>query len=94
MSQHFLLAYDIRDPKRLAKVAKVMENYGVRVQKSIFEAALDTSAVQQLRRDVVQVLDLDEDGVKLFPLCERCRQRITVFGEGEQPDLFAAVVVI
>ena len=91
---HYLLAYDIRDPKRLVKVAKVMENYGVRVQKSIFEAVLDPGAIQRLRLELVQVLDLTDDGVKLFPLCERCRQRISVFGQDEPTDLFEALVVI
>ena len=32
-----LVAYDISDHKRLAKVARVCEDFGVRVQYSIFE---------------------------------------------------------
>ncbi|HQM85027.1 MAG TPA: CRISPR-associated endonuclease Cas2, partial [bacterium] len=36
-----LILYDIRDPKRLLRVAKIMENYGYRVQKSVFEVICD-----------------------------------------------------
>ncbi|HOK77309.1 MAG TPA: CRISPR-associated endonuclease Cas2, partial [Verrucomicrobiota bacterium] len=36
-----LVAYDISDHKRLANIAKVCENYGVRVQYSVFECYLD-----------------------------------------------------
>ena len=36
-----LLAYDITDHKRLARVARVCEDYGVRVQYSVFECRLD-----------------------------------------------------
>ena len=32
-----VIAYDITDPKRLARVAKVCEAYGMRVQYSLFE---------------------------------------------------------
>ena len=31
---HWIILYDIRDVKRLSKVAKVVESYGWRVQKS------------------------------------------------------------
>ncbi len=92
--QHYLLIYDIADERRLAKVAKVMENYGVRVQKSIFEAALTKEVLRQLRLDLLQVMDLGEDGVKYFPLCPKCEQRITIIGEGEQPDLMQPLLII
>ena len=36
-----IVAYDICNPKRLARVARVCEDYGVRVQYSIFECRLD-----------------------------------------------------
>src|ERR1019366_3494276 len=36
-----LVAYDISEPKRLVKVARVCEDFGVRVQYSIFECRLD-----------------------------------------------------
>jgi len=41
----FLIAYDIGDPKRLRRIARLMERHAVRVQKSVFlfdgeEAAL------------------------------------------------------
>ena len=36
-----LVAYDICEAKRLAKVARVCEDYGVRVQYSVFECRLD-----------------------------------------------------
>ena len=44
-----LLSYDIADsPERLRKVAKICENYGVRVQKSVFELDISMANVVQL----------------------------------------------
>ena len=59
--QFYLIIYDIADEKRLVKVAKMMENYGVRVQKSVFEAALTKKVLKKLRLDLLQVIDIDED---------------------------------
>ena len=43
-----LLAYDIADPKRLSRVAKVCEDYGVRVQYSVFECHLENGEFEQV----------------------------------------------
>ena len=34
--RRFLIAYDISDPKRLRRVCKTMEEYGDRLQYSVF----------------------------------------------------------
>jgi CRISPR-associated protein Cas2 len=83
-----LAAYDIADEKRLQRVAKIMQDYGDRVQLSIFEMELDRPAFEKLRRRTESVLDPDEDGVKYFFLCERCAGRVDVLGrEAERtPD--------
>jgi len=38
---NMIVAYDIADERRLARVAKIVKDYGVRVQKSIFEVSVD-----------------------------------------------------
>jgi CRISPR-associated endonuclease Cas2 len=43
-----LIAYDIRHSRRLRRVAKIMENYGMRVQKSIFGHSVDAELFQPL----------------------------------------------
>ncbi|MBF0240240.1 MAG: CRISPR-associated endonuclease Cas2 [SAR324 cluster bacterium] len=90
----FLIVYDIADEKRLHKIAKIMENYGVRVQKSVFEAALSEISKRNLKIDILQVIDPVEDGVKFFRLCVRCHQRINLIGKGAQPDLLQRVQII
>lgn len=61
---HFLVAYDIADPKRLRRVARLMEKHGLRLQKSLFhfegnveglETLLDqTAALMKTKEDVLQ----------------------------------------
>ncbi|MBQ9873008.1 MAG: CRISPR-associated endonuclease Cas2 [Thermoguttaceae bacterium] len=74
MERYWLICYDVSDPKRLRKVAKVMQNFGLRVQKSIFECWLSDSRLNELRYGVDQIIDDREDDVRYYSLCDSCRK--------------------
>jgi CRISPR-associated protein Cas2 len=67
-----VIAYDIAHPRRLQRVAKVLKDYGLRVQNSIFEVEISPATFRELRQRTEALLDPMEDGVKYFPLCGRC----------------------
>ncbi len=77
----FVVIYDIRDVKRLHKVAKVMESFGQRVQKSIFECELESLALLKMRSQVEKVIDPEEDSVKYFRLCSTCFEKGQALGQ-------------
>lgn len=94
MEHIYLIAYDIADERRLHQIAKLMEGYGVRVQKSIFESALSPAELKELKWRTLQLLDPVEDGVKFFKLCERCEQKISVVGKGGHTDLLQRMLIV
>jgi CRISPR-associated protein Cas2 len=69
---NMLVTYDIADPRRLNRVAKIMKDYGLRVQKSIFEVDVTIARFKTMRRRIEHELEPLEDGVKYFPLCGKC----------------------
>ena len=77
-----IVAYDIADPRRLNKVAKVIKDYGVRVQKSIFEVSVDAGIFDEMKFRIEDVIKASEDGVKYFPLCEKCAGTVEIIGQG------------
>ena len=77
-----IVAYDISDPKRLRKVAKIMQDYGERVQKSIFEVSFIPSVFKRMKFQIDSVINDVEDGVKYFPLCGKCSDKIEIIGKG------------
>ncbi|MEW6616532.1 MAG: CRISPR-associated endonuclease Cas2 [Thermodesulfobacteriota bacterium] len=83
---NMIVAYDIADPKRLSKVAKIMLDYGVRVQKSIFEVALTGVVFAEMKERIEKIIVHDEDGVKYFPVCEKCAGTVEIIGQGEFTD--------
>jgi CRISPR-associated protein Cas2 len=77
---NMIVAYDIADPKRLNRIARIMKEYGHRVQKSIFEADIDERRFAEMRRRVEFSMVREVDGVKYFPLCDRCADTLVALG--------------
>lgn len=93
-STDYLVAYDIADKRRLRRVAKLMERFGVRVQKSVFECALPPAAVAQMVDGATKLIDPDVDGIRIYPLQANSLQKLTLLGFGPvlpQPGLSIVV---
>ena len=82
--RHYLISYDISDPKRLRKVANIMEDFGVRVLYSVFECFLTPLQFESLRSSVENILDPLEDSVRYYVLCERCETKVEHIGFGKR----------
>ncbi|MEI6395748.1 MAG: CRISPR-associated endonuclease Cas2 [Verrucomicrobiota bacterium] len=67
-----LVAYDISNPKRLAKVARICETFGVRVQYSFFECRLDEAEFAMLWQRLLSKIDAEEDRIVAYRLDARC----------------------
>jgi len=91
--QFVVVAYDIADPRRLARVAKVMRNYGDRVEESVFEARLSPGDLLQMERELRTEMDEQRDVVRIYFLCAACVPRTRVLGAGLPPDDPEVVVV-
>lgn len=79
--KHWLIVYDIRDTKRLAKISKCVESYGWRVQKSVFETLASDETVGQLKDRLEKLMNIEEDFVLFFEVCERDFQKKQIFGK-------------
>ncbi|MDI6688189.1 MAG: CRISPR-associated endonuclease Cas2 [Desulfobacterales bacterium] len=79
---NMIVAYDIAEPRRLNKVAKIIKDYGLRVQKSIFEVDVDSRHFAEMKYRIEDMIEKTEDGVKYFPLCEKCAGTVEIIGQG------------
>ncbi|KPL73723.1 hypothetical protein ADN00_14220 [Ornatilinea apprima] len=86
----YVIAYDIADNKRRAKIAREMEALGARVQGSVFEAWLTPAELKKLTTRAAKVLKADEDSLRYYVICEACRAKIQTQGKAKTtppPDL-------
>lgn len=82
---YWLIAYDIRDGKRLNRVAKTVSSYGWRMQKSIFEVHADRLTILQMQGRLKHIIK-DEDSILIIPVCEDDRSKRKTYGlKGENP---------
>lgn len=79
--KHWLIVYDIRDTKRLAKVSKCVESYACRVQKSVFETTATDETINHLKSRVEKLMDTETDFILFFEVCERDWQKKEIYGK-------------
>jgi CRISPR-associated protein Cas2 len=80
---HIVASYDIGDPKRLFKVAKVMKNYGERVLKSVFECNIEKHMFKEMKGQVDEIIEPIDDTVRYYTLCEKCIKEVEYSGKGK-----------
>lgn len=83
-----LVTYDVNTSsaagqKRLRKVAKLCERYGLRVQNSVFEVLVDAAQLAVLKSDLSAVIDHDQDSVRFYRLGNNYRNRISSMGRSD-----------
>ena len=76
----WVVAYDIVDDKRRSKVVKLLESYGQRAQYSVFECDITERQQMTLQGLLREVIDLDEDDVRFYPLNEADLKRVKTLG--------------
>jgi len=82
----WMIAYDIADHRARRRVERRLLEHGERVQKSVFECALDPARLTRLRKELAAHIDPRSDSIRYYPLCRWCEARLEWIGDGRRPD--------
>lgn len=77
-----VIVYDIADPRRLRRVSSTCEDFGVRVQKSVFECWLDDDRFEQLWKRLNDEIKKSEDSLIAYIIDERFARKRKKAGSG------------
>jgi len=66
--RRYVIAYDICEPGRLRRVCKTMEEYGERLQYSVFVCDLSRAELVHARAQVEEHMNLADDSVVIIDL--------------------------
>lgn len=67
----WLVAYDIRDPRRLGRVYRCCKRAGLHVQYSVFLVRATPPQLDRLIRELESLIDPRRDDVRIYPVPER-----------------------
>jgi CRISPR-associated protein Cas2 len=93
-----LITYDVSTTekaglKRLRRVGRACEDYGVRVQKSVFECQVGQTEWVQLRERLLREIKADQDSLRFYYLDETAKQKIEHYGV-EKPLDFTEPLIL
>ena len=89
-----LIAYDVATEstggrRRLRKIAQACQDFGQRVQKSVFECAVNEMQFEEL----VEIIDEKEDSLRVYRLVEPKEKYVQVFGVDTSVDFDEPLVL-
>ena len=87
-----LICYDVNTEtaagrKRLRKVAKQCQNYGQRVQNSVFECLIDAAQLKQLKYLLTEMIDPEKDSLRFYYIGNKWRSKVEHIGAKESIDM-------
>lgn len=84
----YLVSFDIVDDRVRYRAVKILKEYGVRVQKSVFECSrLSEKQLLRLKHRLEDRIDHGEDSVRYYPLCRDCLAKVERSGIGCLPAI-------
>lgn len=93
-----LITYDVdtiseTGAKRLRKVAKVCQDYGQRVQNSVFECRLTEAQFVLVKNKIENIINMDLDNVRFYFLGNNWPRRIEMIGKKDGIDLDGELII-
>lgn len=93
-----LITYDVETvtlegARRLRRVAKECQNYGQRVQNSVFECVLTEAQFALLRNKITSIIDEEKDSVRFYFLGNNWNSRVEFIGKKTSYDVTSELII-
>jgi len=92
-----LVSYDVsvenKGQKRLRRIAKACQNYGQRVQYSVFECVVDPTQWAVLKQKLIDEIDPDLDSLRFYFLGSNWKRRVEHIGAKKAIDFEAPLII-
>ena len=92
-----LITYDVKTEteagkSRLRRVSKKCQDYGQRVQNSVFECIIDPGQLKQLQDALNKIIDPEVDSLRFYYLGDNWKHRVEHVGAKESIDLEGTII--
>ncbi|MEW9701845.1 CRISPR-associated endonuclease Cas2 [Paenibacillus sp. SI8] len=93
-----LITYDVstvssEGQRRLRQVSKTCQNYGQRVQNSVFECIVDATQFAVLKLKLLDIIDQEQDSLRFYQLGNNYKSKVEHIGVKESIDLEGPLIL-
>lgn len=92
-----IVSYDVSvedsGQRRLRRVARACQDYGQRVQYSVFECMVDPAQWTVLRQRLLDEIDSEKDSLRFYYLGSNWKRRIEHIGVQKSPEQDGPLIV-
>ncbi len=93
-----LVAYDVstetvKGRRRLRKIAQACEDFGQRVQYSVFECSVTPMQLEELRYRIIDIMNEEEDSVRIYVLHGGREASLSAYGRDKYVDFDSPLVI-
>ena len=88
----YIIAYDVANPKRLRRVARILEKHALRLQKSVFQFYGTQNEFLMVINELRPVIDHEEDLIQAWNV--KNENRLVQALLGKQPDHMPMAIVL
>ena len=93
-----LISYDVMmdnkgGPRRLRRISKACQDYGQRVQYSVFECLIDPSQWVKLRNRLIKEMDEEKDSLRFYFLGSNWKRRVEHIGAKKPLDQEGPLII-
>lgn len=92
-----LVSYDVstekNGQKRLRRVAKVCQNYGQRVQYSVFECVVDPARWTVMRQNLINEIEPELDSLRFYFLGSNWKRKVEHIGAKAAIDIEGPLII-
>lgn len=82
----YFISYDISDASNRSNTAKILEQYGRRIQYSLFQCELAVDEVNILFEKLCAFINLKCDRLHFYPVCKNCFESKTILGNDSMQE--------
>ncbi|MBN3525831.1 CRISPR-associated endonuclease Cas2 [Paenibacillus apiarius] len=93
-----LITYDVKTTtsagqRRLRRVSKLCQNYGQRVQNSVFECNVDAAQFASLKIQLTDIIDQKEDSLRFYQFGNNYKNKVEHIGVKESIDMEGPLII-
>ena len=92
-----IITYDVsteteKGKSRLRRVSRKCQDYGQRVQNSVFECLIDPAQLKQLQDKLLKIIDPEVDSLRFYYLGDNWKHRVEHVGAKPTIDIEGTII--